>query len=253
MQPLQRRHNKVRERRLQVSTEVSSWLNFNPLSLSPALWLDAADIATITESSGSVSQWDDKSGNGRNVTQGTGISQPTTNSVKQNGLNVLSFDGSNDFLSSANDALNFATIQLFIVARSGTALRTIIGVPHASTHVNPFFRYLLFHAANNALNIRLNGTSSLSANNLITTGAAQLFKLESDTGDAYGNGVRFIDATGVSLTYPNSTPLRIGANANGAENLNGIVAEVLIFDYGLSISQTAQVNSYLNNKWRLYP
>ena len=33
------------------------------------LWLDAADVATITESSGAVSQWDDKSGQKRYTTE----------------------------------------------------------------------------------------------------------------------------------------------------------------------------------------
>ena len=35
------------------------------------LWLDASDSSTITEVSGAVSQWDDKSGNGNHVSQGT--------------------------------------------------------------------------------------------------------------------------------------------------------------------------------------
>ena len=38
---------------------------FNPSDIETALWLDAADASTITESGGAVSQWNDKRGNGR--------------------------------------------------------------------------------------------------------------------------------------------------------------------------------------------
>lgn len=48
---------------------------WSPIQLSPALWLDAADSSTITIATG-VSQWNDKSGNGRNVSQSTPAAQP---------------------------------------------------------------------------------------------------------------------------------------------------------------------------------
>lgn len=60
---------------------------------SPALWLDAADPATFTYSSGVlVSQWSDKSGNGRHATQGTPAYQPTRNGT-QNGRTTVAFGG----------------------------------------------------------------------------------------------------------------------------------------------------------------
>lgn len=42
-----------------------------------ALWLDAEDAASITLNGATVSQWNDKSGNGRHVSQATAASQPT--------------------------------------------------------------------------------------------------------------------------------------------------------------------------------
>ena len=50
----------------------------NPANLSSlALWLDAADSSTITESNQLVSQWSDKSGNNYHATQSTHLSKPT--------------------------------------------------------------------------------------------------------------------------------------------------------------------------------
>jgi len=69
----------------------SAW---TPLELSPALWLDASDASTITESGGLVSQWDDKSGNGRHVEQLTGASQPAYNGTTK----AIEFDGLDDYL-----------------------------------------------------------------------------------------------------------------------------------------------------------
>lgn len=54
------------------------WSKFpwTPAQISTALWLDAADASTITLNGTTVSQWNDKSGNGRNAVQVTAASQP---------------------------------------------------------------------------------------------------------------------------------------------------------------------------------
>ena len=84
-----------------VSAPVSSYQPFSPLALQPRLWLDAADASTITASSGAVSEWRDKSGNGYAFTQATSTAQPTTGTTTQNGLNVISFDGGDLLASTA--------------------------------------------------------------------------------------------------------------------------------------------------------
>lgn len=78
-------------------------------------WYDAADPATIIESGGEVSQWNDKSGNDRHVAQGTGANQPTTGVRTLNGLNVLDFDGT-DFLSRAGFPVSNLSMSIFMVA-----------------------------------------------------------------------------------------------------------------------------------------
>lgn len=51
---------------------------FSPQTISGlALWLDASDASSITlDGSSNVSQWNDKSGNGRHVTQSTALNRP---------------------------------------------------------------------------------------------------------------------------------------------------------------------------------
>lgn len=72
---------------------------WTPDLIATQLWLDAADSSSITLVSGAVSQWNDKSGNGRHVTQGTAANRPAYPAAVLNGLNVVRFDGSNDKLT----------------------------------------------------------------------------------------------------------------------------------------------------------
>jgi len=69
---------------------------WTPALIATEAWFDAADAGTITESGGSVSQWDDKGPNGWDVAEGSGSRQPATGSRTINGVNVLDFDGGDE-------------------------------------------------------------------------------------------------------------------------------------------------------------
>lgn len=74
--------------------------SFDPRKISGLeVWLDAADTSTITLNSGNVSQWNDKSGKGRNFTQGTAIKQPAY-STTYFAKGAVHFDGSDDVMSN---------------------------------------------------------------------------------------------------------------------------------------------------------
>lgn len=73
---------------------------WTPAQTTNDLWVDFSDTSTITESLNLVSKVDDKSGNNNHLTQSVASSQPLTNTNTINGLNVIKFDGSNDYLSS---------------------------------------------------------------------------------------------------------------------------------------------------------
>jgi hypothetical protein len=75
---------------------------WTPTEIATTAWFDAADSNTITDSSGAVSQWDDKSGNGRDVSQPSGSDQPTTGIRTIGELNAIDFDGVGDYLIKAD-------------------------------------------------------------------------------------------------------------------------------------------------------
>ena len=62
---------------------------FTPLAVPGCvLWLDAADTSSMTMNGSTVSQWNDKSGRGFNMTQPTAGNQPTR-AVGANGNTIL--------------------------------------------------------------------------------------------------------------------------------------------------------------------
>jgi hypothetical protein len=84
--------------------------------ITTALWLDAADASTVTTVSGAVSQWNDKSGNGRNAVQATSTDRPAYTANALNGKSVLTLDGTNDFMTVAHAAALNAQISPSTVA-----------------------------------------------------------------------------------------------------------------------------------------
>lgn len=81
-------------------------------------WYDASDTSTITASSNAVSQWNDKSANGYNISQATGAHQPTSGVDTLNGKNVITFDG--------NDGLFNTTKSNWTFLHDGT--KVLIGI-----------------------------------------------------------------------------------------------------------------------------
>lgn len=84
-----------------------------------ALWLDAADTSTITLNGSTVSQWNDKSGNGRNAVQATAANQPTFSATGLNSFPTLDFDGT-DFLQYSSSMFSVENVTALCVMKEDT-------------------------------------------------------------------------------------------------------------------------------------
>ena len=91
---------------------------FNVNDLSPALWLDAADASTITETGGKVSQWDDKSGNNNHLSQSNSSYQPQYNPTQLNGQGGVDFHQNKKLFSSDTPTIKY--VITVIEAQSAT-------------------------------------------------------------------------------------------------------------------------------------
>ena len=94
--------------------------NFLPNSInSLALWMDANDSSTITQSNGIVSVWADKSGNERNATTGAGTPEIAVGDGP-NGMPFIKFrrESGEDFLNVGGEGM--IARHMFYVCRSPT-------------------------------------------------------------------------------------------------------------------------------------
>ena len=99
---------------------------FNPKSIAGlAGWWDASDPATLFDAttggslvaaSGTVGRWEDKSAEGRHLTQGTANSRPVRVVGQFNGRDALDFDGSNDFIGVSSNVAMINGASLIAVA-----------------------------------------------------------------------------------------------------------------------------------------
>ena len=189
------------------------------------LWLDASDSSTITASSGSVSLWADKSGNGNNATQGTGSAQPTTGVNTANGKNVLNFDGG-DTLEIGSGVYSIPSDEntLFIVSRCTDT--SVQRRPFVMTNGGTA-RYIMSYA-------EANGTPSTTAVTFQND-----IDLSPDGADATGTGANAFTATNCF----------IGSQTGSAVFLVGDIGEVILYSRKLTTGEQNLIKAYLTNKW----
>lgn len=228
---------------------------FDPLSLNPTLWLDGNDESTITKSgSDEISQWDDKSGNGNNATQGTVIQQPnfTTSAIGSNSAPL--FDGSNDKMeTSLGWTFQF---HLFVVARpqSVTGVRTLVSSYDGVGGLGFDGQYVLdvtngnvrFQAANMSI---IFGVPSFGMN--INTD--YLFEVTSTAAKSVQVLVNQeqIGATRTHGATAETAPINIGEDQppSGSAHFKGPIGDIFLFPSVLSAGNRAKMISYFTAKY----
>lgn len=214
-----------------------------------ALWLDAADAASVVLNGASVTQWSDRSGNGRDMTQATADNQPVyATSALVGDKPVVRFDGANDFLGGDFSFLNGSAYTMFAVeARQDAGNRYYLGT--------------LGGSANNALHIGYRDSTTYTlaqyANDInvaVPAFTGQLFRTWVDELNGTGHYI-FLNGSNVGSSA-STVPLTVGSTTSGrvgmgfsAQYYYGDLAEILIYSSGLSDQDRAAVEAYLNFKW----
>ena len=231
---------------------------FTPASISGlALWLDASDATTITHVGGSASQWRDKSGLANHASQATGTKQPITGTRTLNGLNVVDFDGSDDFMTLG--VANLGGTRLFADATDEFTVFAVTdydglgGYPIAKRDGSNFqFGILRGSAGNAELIAVVRGTQVSQANGLSgTVRALQGVRWDGSAANLYLNLSAAVPLTvGGSSELPSETIL-IGARTSASPTffLEGGAAEIVVYDRDLNDTEVGQIRTYLVNKW----
>ena len=228
-----------------------------PAWLQPAMWLDAADQSTITIATG-ISEWRDKSGNGRNATQSIASNQPHYTIGGLNGKNILTFDGINDHLVHSFNA-SPAPHSVFAVARR-TSGGGGSGYQLLYQAVSPFSPF--------GVNISAKASSSNNwgeyINSWVNSGQSLLnnWSAIGIVSPSATSGTEILNTNGITATvaytarYPGDPSDRrvIGADpAFGFSDgvLKGDIAEIVVFTYALSVFNRQLMMGYLSWKWNL--
>ena len=253
---------------------------WTPALLRPALWLDAADLSTISTGTG-VSELRDKSGNGRHVTQGTGGTQPTLTPSGLNGRNVLSFNGSQYLTSPAavstwNFLHNTNGSSVFAVWKSGNisdpnAAYSLLGTSAVAT-VNIGYALITDDRVASSRNEKViaqivrgaSGTETMgnvSADLAHPPNTPVILSHIADPNNGTAANRSFLRAN-KTLTQANlstlapsasnaSFALQIGACGNNVLPLTGYIAEIVVLASVASTKVRQQIEGYLAWKWGL--
>ena len=238
---------------------------FNPKSISGlAAWYDASDATTFTTATG-VSEWRDKSGNGRTLVQSVGLDQPTRTATI-NGKSALVFDGTNHYLSCMGGS--FSNQTMFIVARrdaTSAASAAMFSYRAASTNgagnlsaltADSDSGFTLTFGSASVDNLGLNPAPSSSViyyknGTIVATGTISGIGAQSYSVAPYAN------TTDVNLLTIFSGSTAAGAKnfAVGCDSFNSsrtygmTLCEILIYSAVLTAAQRSSVERALGSKW----
>jgi hypothetical protein len=241
---------------------VSRFGLWTPADITTTAWYDAADADTITESGGSVSAWDDKSGNLRHVLQDTGAKQPTYNLT-----DTVTFDGVDDFLGNGSPFMyDNGEISVFLVnkiARNPTTENLNILAEGRSSDSAPAYVPARLISGDMGVAIRTDNNTWLSANPATNLGNAFVenelalnhWKDDGSTLHARKNGGTETSAVydsprGPSITLDLYTLGAVRVGAIETRHWDGDINEVVVCN-NLSESDRQKVEGYLAWKWGL--
>lgn len=210
------------------------------------LWLDASRSSTITkDGSDKVSQWDDLSGNKNHAIQGTGVNQPTFTDNHINNKSVINFDGGTEEMNLTSTlSLSDEFTGFFTANNDDTAsTRTIFGHTAYSNKIsviNPEKAFIRM----------IDGGSSDSTQNYLAqsvTGIQTIQRNSSDKVDMAFDSAAFTRLFS-DIAQSGTADYNI-VGSDGTFNWQGDIAEIIIYNRALSISERKQVEVYLSNKW----
>ncbi|MFM6669887.1 MAG: hypothetical protein ACKPJO_07110 [Dolichospermum sp.] len=225
---------------------------WTPSQISTALWLDADDANTITLNGSTVSQWNDKSGNGRNATQATASNQPTYTTNGLNGKPVLTFDGINDFLVSSTGTYG-PNISMFAVARQdgGSSYQRIVNIGSSVDYFGFFGSFNGSFATFFGNGASWNDTNANSPSIAVTSTRVLGVVNPTSGTDAtpYVDGIAQNTKVG---TMGISNGVDIGAiQSPNTHFWFGIVAEIIVINSAVTTTVRQLIEGYLAWKWEL--
>jgi hypothetical protein len=236
----------------------------SPLSVPGCvLWLDASDASTITRSGSSITQWNDKSGTGNNMTPFSTFSNATVSSNFQNNRDVIDFSANGVYRGPTSTGPYPVDVYLVMALKNTTTHADVITV-HSSNSPSSFnsltFGEYTASRWHNGSEGFARTPNAVSPSN--ETSTAFLLINWSVANSNYlirRNGVVITQTTSYTFTRPADSRFQIGFRVNPAAfspattagTFRGYIGEIVAFNSQLGYEQRRQVESYLGFKWGL--
>lgn len=220
-----------------------------------SFWFDASDASTITLVSGAVSQWNDKSGNGRNATQATSTNRPAYSLTSFKGKPGLTFVKATPswldtaaFTSPATS--NFAGVIIWNTINAVTvALNQNNGGNRSPEWVEtqPANNWGTFTFDNAGTIYSPQGTTNIA----VGTPFVYSIDIAPTFTTSYSNGAQVATATGKASTGSASNILNIGSfNAHASSSaFDGLWGEFLATSTYVNTDTRQRLEGYLAWKW----
>ena len=234
-----------------VITKIPYYQKFSPTQISGCqLWMDAADITTMTIATGSISQWNDKSGNGYSFSNNATLTPwnygssyyPTITYGGLNKLNVVTFNTQSLGCVDVFPAGNAQSFSIFLVGTSFMG-RGEDGYGGGWSVSIPDYLGSIVLVANGAVGYTMTNGSGLLNYLELSQGTTSVI-------NTYNSGSLVqSQSVGNYTLRTSSIGLEIGRRSGYYKN--GYIAEILIYTRVLSSTERQQVESYLAQKWGL--
>lgn len=226
-------------------------------------WYDALDASTITLNSGNVSEWRDKSGNGRHATQASASAQPNYAAAGVLPSAVIAPAGGAVDMALTNSVgvlRNLGGATLIAVHRpaqvAGTQPAVFFSSGTSAFAARAALSCGLTTAALEAGGRRLDANGYQQVNSAATANTAYvhgaIFNYSAATLNMYVNGSVAASSTSYqtsgSTSDTDSVVARLFSNDGGARYI-GAIAEVLVFNRAISADEMTALSRYLGRKW----
>lgn len=208
------------------------------------------------EDEDAVQQWNDQSGNGKHITQGTAGNRPLFQTGIQNALPGVQFVSS-DYLLSSSAVVTAAPFTAYLVARTGTTASYQAVASFCASGANQYFEgeftsggtALAYEVRDGGGDAPVNTTTGYSID---TVYIITIQEIASNNRKVWKNGASGGTDT-TSRTPSGVDQLAVGMRRTSSPSfpLTGYVMEIVVTDQADDASQRSQMESYLTTKWGL--
>lgn len=237
------------------------WSDWSPARISVMAWYDAADPACMVENGGVVSQWNDKSGHNRHVSQATEARRPAL------AAKTVTFDGTDDFLMHDAAFVHAAgSADVYMVGAVATAADKRIVSENNDSNNNPMYNIAQTHNGDGSVmssyvraengTVLFENSSRLSSSLAFSRSVPRIYQWR-DTGASLAGRVSGGAATTVNYTRSVTLALNrftLGAigprpsSPGGSGYVSAGIHEVVITS-NLSDTDRQRMEGYLAHKW----